>query len=121
MGSSGSGIKVPPHEETKPSKREMLMRGLNCFLPIRRPQDNCVKYVAPGPLLVPLTPIPSDWVAGEVAMLQAQAKRLRLTVAKRRLKRKEKGVKQILDHYENVLTSLEHQIAQRMENFAMQA
>lgn len=58
-----------------------------------------------------LKPICQEWVSEEVAILEAQANKLRRTIARRRANEDNDSTASIMDHYEQVLTDLEHQIA----------
>lgn len=74
---------------------------------IKRIEDR--PYVSLDP---PIKTIPQEWVNDEVAILEAQANKLRNTVLRRRASKGEEHAAHIVDHYEKVLMDLEHQIAQ---------
>merc|ERR1712217_969837 len=57
-------------------------------------------------------PIPQEWVSKEVVILEAQADKLRRTIARRKTTIGNDGTAVIVDHYEHVLKDLEHQIVQ---------
>merc|ERR1712217_277780 len=57
-------------------------------------------------------PIPQEWVSKQVAILEAQATKLRWTIARRKSIKDTNGTASIMDHYKQVLADLEHQITQ---------
>merc|ERR1719422_94240 len=114
MGCSASSAKAQ-----LPTRHNRFMRSLarlkqkKAYAGIAPPPK--ATAIAPPPTPTPQRLVPQDWVAEEVALLDAQANKLRRTIARRRASTDSKGAAPIVDHYERVLKDLEHQIASMKE------
>merc|ERR1712217_675355 len=94
-------------KETNDCSTEPRLRKRDKFLKLIRGSPRS-KYETADDHKVPLSqPVPQEWAGEEVARLEAQATKLRRTIARRRSSMDNDGTAQIVAHYEQVLADLE--------------